>query len=283
MLLEQDIIKLGDRPLYERAKMPAPFQMQASFSDMACFFYIIEGNYETVESHGTYVIGAKEGLVKSCSNYLSRGLQSSNNTLEAIAVYLYPEVLREIFDNDFPRILKQSENTAAPKKIVTNNLLEKYISNLMIYFENPELVDEDLAKLKLKELVLILLKSEQYQSVSAFMMDLFAPSNLEFTSAVENNIFSNICIEELAFICHKSLSSFKREFKKVYKDTPARYLKRRRLECAAKRLIAEDEAIARIAFQCGFHDPTTFSSAFQEKYGCSPSSYRLNQNRKKLA
>ena len=248
--------------------------------DMACFFYIVQGKYEAVESHGSYRISEKEALLKRCGNYVSHYTNSENSeACEAVAIYFFPDILHEIYKNEVPSFLQKATQDVAPKKLVANELIEKYMSNLFVYFHNPELIDEELARLKLKEFILILLKSENYASVQQFLAEIFSPHTLKFKSIIANNIFSNISIEELAFICNKSLSSFKREFKKMYKTTPARYIKQERLANAAKLLISTQEPISGIAYESGFVDVTTFSANFQEYYSTSPSQYRLDQSR----
>jgi AraC-like DNA-binding protein len=74
-----------------------------------------------------------------------------------------------------------------------------------------------------------------------------------------------------------SLSSFKREFKKNYGDSPASYIRNKRLEKSAELLRISEERITDIAFDCGFNDLATFSKLFHDKYNTSPSNYRLDQ------
>lgn len=281
MFLNQNFINFRGKPLFQRARLKTPYRDSVELHDLACFFYIVEGTYEATEAHGGYKIGSKEALIKKCGNYVSHYLKTEEHQeCEAVAIYLYPELFQEIYKNQLPSFLKETEQHIRPPKMVANELIDKFINNLFIYFENPSLIDEELALLKLKELVLILLKSEQYENVQKFLFDLFSPHKIAFTSVIENNIFSNISIEELAFICNKSLSSFKREFKKVYDETPARYIKNRRLEHAANLLLSSEDTISGIAYESGFQDVTTFSHSFHMKYKISPSQYRLNQIRK---
>lgn len=283
MILKRNTINIGEKPLFERSRLRAPFESQYQMEDMACFFYIIEGKYEIVERHGPLTATRQEGLLKKCGNYVTHIRESATHPeCEAVIIYLYREVLLEIYQQQAPNFTIEADNLTQPKKYIANELIEKYMQNLSLYFDNPSLIDEDLAMLKLKELILILLRSDQAQNVQRFLIDLFSPGNLTFTTIIENNIFSNVTLEELAFICNKSLSTFKREFKKVYNQTPARYIKQRRLEHAAKLLLTSDELISGIAYDSGFQDPSTFSDVFQQTYGLSPSQYRLNQMRKKL-
>lgn len=281
MTLEQETITYKGMPLFQKATMLGQSSLLADMQNMACFFYVVQGEYETIESHGAYRMSEKEALIKRCGNYVSHFLSSpKSENCEAVAIYLFPEVLHEVYKNEVPKFLLNPNEDIAPKKMVNNALIEEYMHNLAIYFRNPELIDEDLALLKLKEFIMILLKSEQYLSVQQFLSEIFSAHKLRFTSIIENNLFSNLSIEELAFLCGKSLSGFKRDFKKAFKTTPARYIKTRRLERAAKLLQATEDPISTIAYECAFHDATTFSANFQTHFGCSPSIYRLDQTRK---
>jgi AraC-like DNA-binding protein len=56
-------------------------------------------------------------------------------------------------------------------------------------------------------------------------------------------------------------------------ESPAEYIRRRRLEHAAL-LLCPGTAVARAAHDSGFHDVDTFSRAFTRHYGVVPSQYR---------
>ncbi len=55
-------------------------------------------------------------------------------------------------------------------------------------------------------------------------------------------------------LANLSLSSFKREFRRVFNDSPARYLKHKKLERARQLLEKTYRRIKEIAFECGFED-----------------------------
>ena len=277
-MMDRQVITHKEKPLFEWAKMPTPFRIQAVQEDFACFFYLVNGNYQVIESNGGYKIGAREALVKKCGRYVANFIESDTSEVcEAIAVYLYPDMLQNIYKYLDASIIQKPRPKSAPYKVSANELIEKYINNLKIYFEDPDLIDEELATLKLKELILILLKTDQFENVQSFLTSLFNSRELEFTNIIENNIFSNISIEELAHICNKSLSSFKREFKRLYNESPARYIKHKRLEQAAKLLLTTDDSVSGVAYDSGFQDVSTFSAAFVQKYNISPSKYRMSQ------
>ena len=268
-------------PLFQTAKVMSPSSRSASMDGVACFFYVLNGSFTTVQANGPHQVHEKEGLIKNnCGNFISQFEPGKNGKdYEAVVTYLYPDVFREIYNNEVPSFLNK-EIASSPKKLVGDHLLDDFIKGMTIYFQNHELIDDDLVQLKLKELVMILLKSKYYESVHDLFNTIFATGKNEFRAVVENNLFSPINMEEIAFLANKSLSTFKRDFKKEFDETPSRYIKVRRLERAAELLLSTEEPVSGIGYDCGFQDATTFSTSFLEHFGSSPSKYRVNQIRK---
>lgn len=280
-MVENKIIEFKGMPLFQKARFKSPSLMQGEIKDFACFFYMTEGSMESYDSRGLHKISSKEAVMKQCGNYVQRYVaEDDSSECEAIAIYLYPELLKEIYRDEVPSFLKTTSKIKKPKRLIGNKLIEQYMNNLSIYFEAPETLDEDLGILKLKELMMILLKSENHENIRRLLSEIFTPVNVEFKNAIEANLFNNLSIEQLAFICNMSISTFKRAFKKVFEETPARYIKHRRLQHASSLLCNTTQSISDIAFDSGFQDLSTFSANFQEKFKISPSKYRLNQNRK---
>ena len=277
MMIDSKVIPFKGMPLFHKARFKAPFDMQGAIEEFACFFYVVEGNMLSYDSRGMNKLSEKEAIIKNCNHYIQRYIPSDGSEeCEAIAVYLYPELLKIIYKNEVPSFLKH-KSAPKPKKLIHNKLIEQYMNNLVVYFEEPDALDEELGILKLKELMMILLKSENHENIRKLLSEIFTPVNVEFKKAIEQNLFSPISIEQLAFICKMSLSSFKREFKKVFEETPARYIKLRRLERAAHQLVCSNESVSSIAYDLGFQDLSTFSANFKEQFGISPKNYRLSQ------
>jgi transcriptional regulator GlxA family with amidase domain len=136
------------------------------------------------------------------------------------------------------------------------------------------LVNDEILILKLKEIILLLSQTRSASAIQTILSQLFSPVTYTFRQVIEANIFSQISVEELAQKTNLSVSSFKREFAKQYADSPANYIKTKRLERAAELLLISDNRITDIAFECGFNDLANFTKSFHEKYNVSPSAYR---------
>lgn len=246
----------------------------------ACFYFIVEGESRSYTPGGMIEQPANEGLVLQCGNYITEFVANSkSDKFEAIAIHLYPEVLRLIYDKDFPDFLEEVDRVQpmGPGRYKSTPLLATYIDSLDFYFQNPELVSDELQKLKIKELLLLLARTDKASAVRDLISSLFATNTPNFASVIEQNLYINLSTEELAHLTGMSLSAFKRTFARKYNCPPARYIRQRRLEQAAKLLRQTDFRISEIAFDCGFQDLAHFSKLFQKTYGKSPSYWRAGK------
>lgn len=81
-------------------------------------------------------------------------------------------------------------------------------------------------------------------------------------------------LEQLAKACKMSVTHFRRLFRETYKETPAKYALRLRLNAARTALETTDLTVAAIAADTGFYDQSHFIKAFRRCYKTSPESYR---------
>ena len=135
-------------------------------------------------------------------------------------------------------------------------------------------MSDELLKLKIKELLLLLSKTDNVGIIKTLLAGMFDPLEINFKEVIEANIYNNLSVQDLAELTNLSLSSFKREFEKHFSSSPAKYIKRRKLEKATKLLKNTELRITDVAFDSGFNDLAHFSKSFQSEYGLAPSDYR---------
>lgn len=82
-----------------------------------------------------------------------------------------------------------------------------------------------------------------------------------------------LTVEDVAAHSGYSLYHFLRSFRKVYGETPAAYLARRRIE-RAKHLLREPCQVTDVAFAVGFASLGSFSATFRKMTGMSPREFR---------
>src|SRR5690606_21051032 len=152
---------------------------------------------------------------------------------QVIIVTFYPDILKRIYDRELPALFqkpKQLISNKSNEKISNDFLVEKYIEGLLFYFENPALVNEDILVLKLKEIILLLAQSQNAEAIQSVLSQLFKPMSYSFKQVIEANLFSQLTIDQLAELNNLSVSSFKREFAKLYNDSPGSYIRTKKLQ-----------------------------------------------------
>ncbi len=275
---------LYGKTLIQKIELTPPFKFDFPVTEQACFLYVKGGEVDYKIDGEQINIPTNYSLLLNCINS-GKQIHNSNSksNCEIVIVTFYPEILKKIYDRELPLLLQKPGNIFSNKsseKINNDFLIQKYIEGLLFYFENPSLINEDILILKVKEIILLLSQTQNFESIQLILSQLFSPTTYTFKQIIEANLFSQLTIEELAEQNNLSVSSFKREFAKIYHDTPANYIKAKKLEKAAGLLQLSDQRITEIAFECGFNDLANFTKSFTSKYSISPTNYRqkLNNN-----
>lgn len=101
----------------------------------------------------------------------------------------------------------------------------------------------------------------------------------EATRLLDGQLESPPPMEELALATGASPGRLRATFKRLLAESPDAYIRRRRLEEAARRLATEDTPIASIASDLGFSDQAHLTRRLREVYGLPPGRYRRRLTR----
>ena len=122
---------------------------------------------------------------------------------------------------------------------------------------------------KFEEIMLYLLYKYE-QKFEFYLYSLISKEVSPFKKVVESNVYSNLKLEEIAFLCNMSLSTFKRYFAFEYNEAPGKWLQDKRLQ-RAKDLLQEGVLKpSDIYLDVGYNNLSNFSIAFKNKFGISP-------------
>ncbi len=96
---------------------------------------------------------------------------------------------------------------------------------------------------------------------------------------IDRHLDQYLDLETLAGVAHFSPFHFHRLFSAWMGETLGAYLRRRRCEIASTRLLAQPKlGILQIAVGVGFGSAEAFTHAFNARFGCSPTTWRLRQS-----
>jgi len=167
-----------------------------------------------------------------------------------------------------------SEDIAPILRVDEDMTLTGFFQSMRAYFAGAEKPHEALLRLKLQELIVSVLTGRKNPALAAYFQWIAAPHAPPLAPVMEANFRYNLSLDEFARLCHRSLSSFKREFREHYGAPPGKWLLARRLEHAASLLTTTDLSITEVVFECGFEDHSHFTKAFKERFGHPPSAVR---------
>ncbi|HEU5123533.1 MAG TPA: AraC family transcriptional regulator [Verrucomicrobiae bacterium] len=162
----------------------------------------------------------------------------------------------------------------AALRIKNDVALAALFQSMQTYLSGNQRPPEPLVHLKLKELVISILTSGTNSELAAYFCRLSESDSPLLREIMETNFRFNLSLEEFARLCHRSLSSFKREFQAQFGESPGKWLLQRRLEHSAKLLQSSPMNVTEIAFESGFEDVSHFSRVFKERFGIPPVTYR---------
>lgn len=139
----------------------------------------------------------------------------------------------------------------------------------MMYTKEGEDMDADLVELKTNEALMAILKSDP--RLVAIFREYSLAERADLVKFMNHNFLFNIPLQELADHSGRSLSTFNREFKMVFNETPHKWIMRKRLNHAHNLLLQGNSTPSEVYIQSGFEDLAHFSKAFKKQFGVSPS------------
>ncbi len=152
--------------------------------------------------------------------------------------------------------------------------LDALFQSMRTYLAAEQKPSEPLVRLKFKELVMSVLTGGTNSELASYFHRIGASEAPLIAEVMEGNFRYNLSLEEYAKMCHRSLSSFKREFELQFHESPGKWLLHRRLSHSATLLRNSPMNVTEIAFESGFEDVSHFSRAFKARYGVPPMAYR---------
>lgn len=87
---------------------------------------------------------------------------------------------------------------------------------------------------------------------------------------MQQNYIFNLPLQRFAYLTGRSLSTFQRDFLKIFETTPQRWLTQKRLELA--HYLIEDKKMkpSEAYIEAGFENLSHFSRAFKAEFGYNP-------------
>jgi AraC family transcriptional regulator, exoenzyme S synthesis regulatory protein ExsA len=234
---------------------------------------LISGEKTIIHAEGTTTVHEGELLILSCGNCLTTEVLPVNELFSSIILYFSNELLTD-FLHKHEYSGRQDKEPGRPFLIFKQDaFISNYVTSLRLLLQLPSPLLPEFKKLKLEELLLYLLGKDP-QKLYSLLIVAENDEDLQLRKAVESNIGTPVTVEELAFLCNCSLSTFKRKFKNIYHLPPQKWLLEQKMQLAADLLKHPQEKPGIVYQKVGYENHSSFTQSFKKQYGMTPKEYQ---------
>lgn len=241
------------------------FKSDINFEEHMLIWFL-SGETRIVQAEGSYHFKAGDifliprNQLATILNYPKDGLPH-----KTVVMHLTTERLRRFYaDLD----VKPGPNPKPGiRRFQQHPLLQSCLSSVMPYFE-MEALPENIASLKITEAISILRTIDP--TIDQVLANFEEPGKIDLVWYMETNFMFNLPLAKFGYLTGRSLTTFKRDFKKAFSTTPQRWLTQKRLELAHYQLAAKKKSPVDVCYETGFENLSHFSFAFKKRFGYAP-------------
>ncbi len=244
--------------------------------------YVVKGEKFIYDADRCLRVGRGDIFYLGIGTHHVENIVSSGSNFEQIVFYFSAEELKRIITN-FAAVdnIPISNSHSCQRCRLSNRLtipasrlLANFFTNLNTSISAGYFTHNPVAEnIKLTELVFLILSHEDNCLTSKIFGSIDTNKN-SFEQIIYTNIFNDVSVEELASRCHRSLTSFTKEFKRWF-DTPQhQWFLKQRLNYSRLLLISTRKSISEIGMECTFPNTSHYIKLFKKFYGYTPATYR---------
>jgi AraC-like DNA-binding protein len=101
------------------------------------------------------------------------------------------------------------------------------------------------------------------------------PGKIDLKDFMEKNYMFNLTAAKFGYLTGRSLTTFKRDFKITFNNTPEKWLTQKRLELAHYQIFEKKRRPSDVYLDVGFENLSHFSFAFKKQFGYNPTGLRI--------
>ncbi|TRW27155.1 helix-turn-helix transcriptional regulator [Flavobacterium zepuense] len=250
-----------------------PAILREQFIPDHLFLYLAKGNVSFFDGNEMYTYQSGDCCIARRNHLVKFILNSTAEDFEPIMFCFDEEFLHQFWQ----KYRNNRENFLSERAVIAvakNELIDSFIRSVKPYYKGAMELDAAFEDIKYEELLLILLRSQPELEGIFFNFD--APQKINIEAYMNRNFRFNVGLERFALLTGRSLSAFKRDFKAAFKDSPSRWLVRKRLQEAYFLVQNQGRKPSDIYLELGFESLSHFSVAFKKEFGIVPTSLLTN-------
>ena len=190
---------------------------------------------------------------------------------KSVVMHLTIEKLKEFYKGKAVEINIPASNEIY--KFSDHPLLTSCLTSLIPYFEIGKKLPEEIADIKIDEAIAIIRTLDR--NIDSQLANFEEPGKISLTDFMEKHFMFNMPLDKFSYLTGRSITTFRRDFKKAFRVTPQKWLTQKRLELAHYQIAEKQRKPSEVYIETGFENFSHFSYAFKKKFGYSPAQARL--------
>ena len=232
-----------------------------------------DGISERVEENNLIFLG--KGIY-TVSDFipLNGGFKAILFSLDDRLISKYLASIADGFSTESKTIAQRGKGTY---NINANEQIKRFMTSLGDVYgslgQTPALIE-----LKLLELLhLIAIQDKSYR----FIQELIAGQKKymkrrSITDFMERYALQNLTLDDYALLTGRSVSSFVRDFKRIYNTTPNKWILDKKVQLAHRLMLENNYSVTDAAMKSGFENVSHFIKMYKRKYGLTPKQLKAN-------
>lgn len=236
--------------------------------------FLRTGTKEVIGDDKTVRIGNEHFVIMKSGNCLmTEKISDSFKVYQSILLFFSDEEVLHFLEkyNQFSSNLKNHKSYYI---FEYDNFVQNFVDSLEQVLELPKKIQGNILKNKFEEIMLYLIHRNNADFLNSLARNIDDKIS-RLTNIAENNKYNKLNLEELAFLCNMSVSTFKREFFKLYQSTPMKWFNDQRLNHIAFILKTNKNRPIELYEDAGYENFSNFVQAFKKKFGMTPKQYQI--------
>ncbi len=246
-----------------------------SFISEHFFLYLAKGTVEGYDGHKNQILKQDECCIVRKNHLVRYNKQKTDGEFEKVIV-IFDELFLKNFQLKHNVCTSDFSDKNAFFLIRESELIRNFLQSLSVYYNNEGKLDKTFVELKREELLLILLRNNP--ELVNILFDFGIPQKADLEAFMNTNYKFNVNVNRFAFLTGRSRSVFKRDFERIFRDTPSNWLTKKRLREAYFLMEKQNKKASEIYTELGFENLSHFSTAFKKLFGFPPSQLKNDNN-----
>lgn len=266
---------IGDDYLIVEFKCPIKEELFAAWSECHSIVYVLSGKKKWITPTNEYLVRENESI------FVRKGAFKNQQYFEegfcVLMFFMKDDFIKRCIEEDVRNEIKGMQKIIDPDfiyRIDVSESLNTLYHSFFSYLKQNTKISQKIIELKFREMLLNICSDRSNCDIRNVLYTISQSIDGSIEKIMEEQFMYNLKVEEFARLCGRSISSFKRDFKKRYHTSPGKWLLKKRLKLASSLMLNTDSTIQEICYDCGFESDSHFIRSFKNQFGLTPGNWK---------